>query len=49
LAAISATSGSVTSTSRKYIDAAAFASNSASSAVNRAARGLAYSSAPNRT
>jgi hypothetical protein len=39
----------VTSTSRKNIDVAAFASSSGSSAENRAARGLAYSSVPSRT
>jgi Family of unknown function (DUF5906)/D5 N terminal like len=49
VAAISATSGSVTSTSRRCMASAALASRSGSSAENLAARGLAYSSAPNRT
>jgi hypothetical protein len=41
-------SGSVTSTSPRDIDAAAFFSSSGSLAENRAARGLAYLSTPNR-
>jgi hypothetical protein len=51
LGAISARSGLVTSTNRTCNDAAAFASSAVSSAENAenlAARGLAYSSAPNR-